>query len=83
MRSTHAAREMKIGRNRIERPKGGQCLLNFSLAHPSDEVIDFVNRWSDRTELGAGRFVNWLGITSSKFYHWKSRFGGGFKRGRR
>lgn len=40
-----------------------------------DEVIDFVNRWSDKTELGAGRFVNWLGIASSKFYHWKSRFG--------
>jgi transposase InsO family protein len=40
-----------------------------------DEVIDFVNRWSGKTELGAGRFVNWLGIASSKFYHWKSRFG--------
>ena len=40
-----------------------------------DQVIDFVNRWSDKTELAAGRFVNWLGIASSKFYHWKSRFG--------
>jgi transposase InsO family protein len=40
-----------------------------------DEVIDFINRWSGKTELGAGRFVNWLGIASSKFYHWKSRFG--------
>ncbi len=40
-----------------------------------DEVIDFVNRWSGKTEFGAGRFVGWLGIASSKFYHWKSRFG--------
>jgi len=40
-----------------------------------DQVIDFVNRWSGKTELGAGRFVGWLGIAPSKFYHWKSRFG--------
>jgi hypothetical protein len=38
-------------------------------------VIDFVNRWSDKTDLPAGRFVDWLGISSSKFYHWKNRFG--------
>jgi putative transposase len=40
-----------------------------------DEVIDFVNRWAGTTELPAGRFVAWLGIGSSKFYHWKNRFG--------
>lgn len=40
-----------------------------------DQVIDFVNRWSNKTELGASRFIAWLSITSSKFYRWKSRFG--------
>jgi putative transposase len=38
-------------------------------------VIDFVNRWSGKTELPASRFTAWLGIASSKFYDWKSRFG--------
>jgi putative transposase len=38
-------------------------------------VIDFVNRWFERTGLPASRFVDWLGIAASKFYDWKSRFG--------
>jgi putative transposase len=40
-----------------------------------DEVIDFVNHWSGKTELATSRFVNWLGIASSKFYRWKNCFG--------
>jgi putative transposase len=40
-----------------------------------DNVIDFVNRWSGKTDLPASRFVGWLGISSSKFYDWKSRYG--------
>jgi transposase InsO family protein len=38
-------------------------------------VIDFVNHWSEATELSAGRFIAWLGIAPSKFYDWKGRFG--------
>jgi transposase InsO family protein len=38
-------------------------------------VIDFVNRWAGKTELPASRFVGWLGISSSKFYDWKARYG--------
>jgi putative transposase len=38
-------------------------------------VIDFVNRWAEKTELPASRFVGWLGISSSKFYDWKNRYG--------
>ena len=37
--------------------------------------MDFVRRWSDKTEIGAGRFVVWLGITASKFYDWRERYG--------
>jgi len=40
-----------------------------------DEVTDFVQRWSQKTELAAGRFIAWLGIGHSKFYDWNSRFG--------
>jgi putative transposase len=40
-----------------------------------DEVMDFVNRWRDRSELPATRFIRWLGISSSKFYRWRDRYG--------
>ena len=37
--------------------------------------MDFVRRWSDKTEIGAGRFIGWLDITASKFYDWRDRYG--------
>jgi putative transposase len=40
-----------------------------------DEVVDFVNRWSSRTEIAACRMVRGLGIASSKFYDWRKRYG--------
>ena len=38
-----------------------------------DQIVDFVRRWSEKTEIGAGRFIAWLGIASSKFYSWRRR----------
>lgn len=40
-----------------------------------DEVVDFVNHWSARAELAVKRMVGWLGVGSSKFYDWRSRYG--------
>jgi putative transposase len=40
-----------------------------------DEVVDFVNRWSARTEVAVVRMTGWLGVRSSKFYDWRSRYG--------
>jgi hypothetical protein len=37
--------------------------------------VDFVRRWSAKTEIGAGRFIRWLDITASKFYGWRERYG--------
>jgi putative transposase len=37
--------------------------------------VDFVRRWSEKTEIGAGRFIVWLDITASKFYDWRDRYG--------
>ena len=34
-----------------------------------------MNRWSSRTEIPAARLVRWLGISSSKFYGWRTRYG--------
>jgi len=40
-----------------------------------DQVVDFVRRWSEKTEIGVGRFIPWLGVTASKFYNWRERYG--------
>ena len=40
-----------------------------------DQIVDFVRRWSDKTEIHAGRFIQWLGIAPSKFYSWRRRYG--------
>lgn len=37
--------------------------------------MDFVRRWSEKTEIGAGRFIEWLDIAASKFYDWRDRYG--------
>ena len=40
-----------------------------------DQVVDFVRRWSEKTEIGVGRFIPWLGVTASKFCDWRQRYG--------
>jgi putative transposase len=37
--------------------------------------VDFVRRWSEKTEIGVGRFIQWLGVNASKFYDWRQRYG--------
>jgi hypothetical protein len=37
--------------------------------------VDFVRRWSEKTEIGTGPFIEWLDITASKFYDWRERYG--------
>ena len=37
--------------------------------------MDFVNDWSEKTELPLKRFITWLGIDKSKFYTWRERYG--------
>jgi putative transposase len=40
-----------------------------------DEVIDYVRYWSERTGLAATRLVGWVGMSRSKYYEWRSRYG--------
>ena len=40
-----------------------------------DQIVDFVRRWSDASEIGVGRLVEWLGVSGSKFYDWRERYG--------
>ena len=38
-------------------------------------MVDFVNGWSEKTQIPVSRFIAWLSISSSKFYNWRSRYG--------
>jgi putative transposase len=40
-----------------------------------DQIVDFVRCWSEKTEITTGRFIGWLGVTASKFYSWRERYG--------
>lgn len=40
-----------------------------------DEVVDFVRKWSDKAGIAMGWFILWLGISASKFYDWRARYG--------
>ncbi|HOH30912.1 MAG TPA: IS3 family transposase [Candidatus Hydrogenedentes bacterium] len=37
--------------------------------------MDFVNDWSEKTELPLKTFIAWLDIHKSKFYDWHARYG--------
>ena len=34
-----------------------------------------MRRWSDKTEIGTGVMIDWVGISRSKFYDWQQRYG--------
>ena len=38
-------------------------------------MVDYVGYWFSRAELPAARLIEWLGISSSKFYDWRKRYG--------
>jgi putative transposase len=37
--------------------------------------VDYVHYWADRSQVGKGRIVKWIGLGSSKFYNWQQRYG--------
>jgi transposase InsO family protein len=40
-----------------------------------DQVVDYVNRWSERSELPAKRLLEWLEVREGKYYDWTKRYG--------
>ena len=37
--------------------------------------MDFVNQWSEKSEIPIFQFITWIGLCNSKFYEWKKRYG--------
>jgi len=40
-----------------------------------DRIVDFVRERTQQTELSAAQLVAWIGISASKFYDWRRRYG--------
>jgi putative transposase len=40
-----------------------------------DQVVDFVRRWSERTELSSKRLLGWAGLCPRKYCRWQQRYG--------
>jgi putative transposase len=38
-------------------------------------VVDYVGYWQTRAEITAAPMIDWLGISNSKFYDWRKRYG--------
>ena len=38
-------------------------------------MVDYVNHWTQRTEVPKRRLLSWIGLGTSKFYQWHSRYG--------
>jgi len=40
-----------------------------------DDVVDFIGKWHQKTEVAEKQFYGWLGLGKSKFADWKTRYG--------
>src|SRR5246127_416454 len=63
------------GAHRVKKKAWGTLTATWVPHDMRDQVVDFVRRWSEKTEISVGRFIAWLGVTGSKFYDWRERYG--------
>ena len=40
-----------------------------------DQIVDFINKWSQKADISLKYFTLWIGISMSKWYSWKERYG--------
>jgi transposase InsO family protein len=40
-----------------------------------DQIVDFVNHWSERAGIMQKRLIGWLGVSRSKYFDWCGRYG--------
>lgn len=40
-----------------------------------DSVVDFIKKWSKKTELSIVIMLGWIGLCGSKYYDWSERYG--------
>jgi transposase InsO family protein len=61
--------------HQLKKSRWGVLKAKWVTHDTRDEIVDYVQRWSDRTGLPAKRLVQWIGLGMSKYYDWKERYG--------
>ncbi len=65
-----------VGGAREAKKSTWETLTGAWLPHDiRDQVVDYVRYWSDRTETPTKQLVQWIGLSQSKFYDWRKRYG--------
>src|ERR1700737_2208828 len=65
-----------VGRAHAFKKRTWGDLTALWVAHDiRDAIMDFIAHWSKRTEIGALHLVGWIGLSRSKFYSWRDRYG--------
>jgi putative transposase len=44
-----------------------------------DEIVDYVRKWSERTQITQRRILGWIGLWSSTFSKWSRQYGRAFQ----
>ena len=44
-----------------------------------DQVVDYVRKWSEKTEVTGGQIQKWIGIWSSTYHSWTKNYGRAFE----
>ena len=74
-RKNERAGRVDGGARGVKKKSWGELKLKWVPHDLRDQVVDFVRRWSEKTEIPAARLVGWAGLARSKFFDWKSRYG--------
>src|SRR5690606_34272262 len=63
------------GASRAEKKAWGELRQRWAPPDLRDAVVDFVNQFSERTELPVRWIVTRLGVSPAQFYRWLGRYG--------
>ena len=63
------------GKHSLKKRKWGALTGRWVPHDTRDQIVDYINHWTDRTELPAKQLLGWLGLATNKYHTWKRRYG--------
>jgi transposase-like protein len=74
-RKNEVLSELLEEHTRLKKRTWGGLTAQWVAQDTRDAIMDFIGHWSERTEIGALQLVAWIGLSRSKFYFWRNRYG--------
>ncbi|WP_041702336.1 hypothetical protein [Prosthecochloris aestuarii] len=63
------------GAREVKKRSWGSLTASWVPHDIRDAGIDFVQYWTGKSGIAVTRFIQWLGIATSKYYSWQNRYG--------